>query len=173
MNDIMIDLETFGKTSNAVVVSIGAVVFDPFKGTIGETFYRVCEIQSQLHAGRSIDESTLKWWLKQNDNAKNVLLQEGQDTDDVVKDFIHWICCAGETVFPWGNGSIFDIGIVESLLNDYGYDSPFKYNRIMDLRTFMRFNGQNQKVQRLGVHHNALDDALDQAKTVIQILGNK
>ncbi|MEJ0847907.1 3'-5' exoribonuclease [Klebsiella pneumoniae] len=36
---VMVDLETMGKKHNAPIVAIGAVVFDPATGSIGESFY--------------------------------------------------------------------------------------------------------------------------------------
>ena len=42
MNNLMIDIETLGTNSNAVVVSIGAVLFDPYTGdTCGEFYHKV------------------------------------------------------------------------------------------------------------------------------------
>lgn len=38
---VMVDLETMGKKHNAPIVAIGAVVFDPATGSIGESFYKV------------------------------------------------------------------------------------------------------------------------------------
>lgn len=48
---VMVDLETMGKNSNAPVVSIGAVIFDPATGFLGETFYKVVSLESAVSWG--------------------------------------------------------------------------------------------------------------------------
>lgn len=48
---VMVDLETMGKKSNAPVVSIGAVIFDPETGFLGETFYKVVSLESAVSWG--------------------------------------------------------------------------------------------------------------------------
>lgn len=39
MNNVMLDLETFGTQPGSVIRSIGAVVFDPFSDKLGKEFY--------------------------------------------------------------------------------------------------------------------------------------
>ncbi len=39
MKHIMLDLETLDTTSSAVVISIGAVAFDPETNALGDKFY--------------------------------------------------------------------------------------------------------------------------------------
>lgn len=61
---VMVDLETMGKKHNAPIVAIGAVVFDPATGSIGESFYKVVCLESSVNWGAVIDPSTVIWWLK-------------------------------------------------------------------------------------------------------------
>ena len=68
----------------------------------------------------------------------------------------------------WGNGSTFDISIMENILNMYRIKLPWSYNGVMDLRTFRRFIARGATVENLGVAHNALDDAKSQAVFVIK-----
>lgn len=76
-----------------------------------------------------------------------------------------------------GNGDIFDIGKTELTWDALGisYDDvenpfPYQYWAIRDLREQIRFTkiatglDPKQFVKREGVHHNALDDAIFQAK---------
>lgn len=76
-----------------------------------------------------------------------------------------------------GNGDIFDIGKTELTWDALGisYDDvenpfPYKYWNIRDLREQIRFTkiatgiDPKKMVEREGVHHNALDDAIFQAK---------
>ncbi len=71
LNDVMLDLETIGQHSNAVIVSIGAVFFNPLTGNIGAEFYQVIDIEDAMKYGE-VDGSTLKWWMKKSDEARSV-----------------------------------------------------------------------------------------------------
>lgn len=165
--DIMIDLETLGKTPDAVVLSIGACAFDLFKGVIEPIrFHAVLNIEDQIRAGRTVDGDTLTWWMNQTDEARKLFNETRQNLDQTIWEFMSWINLLDDDVYVWGNGSTFDISILENLMN---HKVPWKYSNVMDLRTFRRFVAGNAKIPRdQGTHHNALDDAINQAKFVIQ-----
>ena len=71
---VMVDLETMGKKHNAPIVAIGAVVFDPATGSIGESFYKVVCLESSVNWGAVIDPSTVIWWLKQSSEARSAIV---------------------------------------------------------------------------------------------------
>lgn len=169
--DIMIDLETLGTKSHCVVVSLGACLFDISKGQLGPTFYMICTIQDQLDKGRKIDADTLKWWFSQSDAAKKVFNDKSAPTLQVLNTFSQWIGANVPTKRDrkvWGNGSTFDISIMESLFDSYNVECPWNFSSVMDLRTYRRFIGNNAKIEKQGVAHNALDDAISQAKFVME-----
>ena len=74
---------------------------------------------------------------------------------------------------PWGNGSGFDVNIMESLFTDYNNKAPWQFWMARDMRTFQEFIMENKKPVREGLHHNALDDAIDQANFVIEGMKRK
>jgi len=171
MNDLMIDFETLGKTPDCVVVSIGAVFFDEETGLLGDTFYMIFEMDSQLEKGRKIDPDTLKWWFSQSGAAKKIFHEKAKPTLEVLTTFVKWVEAHGTVskIKPWGNGSSFDISIFEDLLRDYKVKIPWLYYNTFDLRTFKRYVANNEKVDKsIGVDHNALDDAMNQARYVIK-----
>lgn len=170
MTDIMIDLETLGNTPECVVISIGAVIFDPYLKDLGPTFYGNLKAQDQMNKGRLINEDTIKFWMNQSDAAKRVFSEQSTDPFHALSVFSRWIT---ENVkdskkrMVWGNGSTFDISILESIFRTYNIEIPWAYNSIMDLRTFKRFVGGGESIPKVyGVAHNALDDAINQAKYV-------
>lgn len=170
MNDLMIDLETMGTIPElAPVISIGAVFMDLDRGLLGNTFYMTLKIDDQLEKGRKIDADTLKWWFGQSDAAKKVFHEKAQATAMVLNTFAQWIKMnkASKRVKVWGNGSGFDINILENILRQYNIGCPWGYSDATDLRTFKRFVAGGQEIPRIGTAHNALDDALNQAKYVI------
>ncbi len=172
MKDIMIDLETLGKGTEAPVISIGAVYFD--SEGLGKEFYVNLELQSQIDTGlRRADASTIQWWMGQSDAAKRVFKESAVPTSKGLLDLVNFILEVKDA-YVWGNGATFDISILESLLQDYEIPVPWKYNRIMDFRTYKRFLGQGREIDRSkGVHHNALDDAKVQASYISLIMAGQ
>ena len=63
----MIDLETLGVEPDSVVMTLGAIKFDPFSNTEPHTpLYLRGDVEEQSEQyGRSIDDNTLAWWSKQ------------------------------------------------------------------------------------------------------------
>jgi hypothetical protein len=164
--ELMIDLETLGTKSDCVVVSIGACFFDIQKRALGTTFYMALDVGDQLEIGRKINADTLKWWFSQSDAAKTVFHEKAQASAGVLNTFALWIksnCPNQKDLKVWGNGSTFDISILENMFDQYRIKCPWGYNGIMDLRTFRRFVANNRKIEKLGTAHNALDDAKSQA----------
>lgn len=183
--DIMIDLETLGTKADSHVISIGACAFDIEYERITNVFYGVLDYADQQKLGRTIDFQTVKWWLSQSDEAKKVFdskpsVSEGvfgsalstfevRYSSSVLLQFIEWVESIEDRTV-WGNGSTFDISIMENLLHAFDTRVPWRYTKVNDLRTFVRFLGKGKKVEKLGITHNALDDAISQAQYVINAL---
>lgn len=168
--DLMIDFETLGQTPSTTVISVGAIFFDPVTGAEGPSFYMAFDIDEQIKRGRSIDGSTLKWWMGQSGAAKKVFNEKAQPAKEVLELFAKWALSQNtiSKIHPWGNGSSFDISIFEDLFRMYDVKCPWLYYNVFDVRTFKRFIANGAKVDKSdGVDHNALDDAKAQARYVI------
>lgn len=162
--NIMIDLETMSTKSNAAIVSIGAVMFSKYG--IGETFYCNVDLQSSLDYGLNIDGQTVMWWLKQKKAARKSLAHEPIDLKIAIEMFADWL---DEYNMPvWGNGSDFDNVILANAFKAVGQDLPWRFRDNRCYRTV-----QNQfpdiPIDKSGVSHNALDDALNQAEHLIKL----
>lgn len=170
MKDLMVDLETLGTGNKAPIISIGARWFDLETKTKGNEIYIVLDIADQIDSKvRFADASTFKWWLSQGNAAKAVFKDNPLPTKVGLQAFADWIlanagskskstkkCC------PWGNGSTFDISLMESIFEDYDVKCPWLFYNTMDFRTYRRFKCNNDKVPKGGTNHNALDDANSQ-----------
>src|SRR6266481_5841850 len=168
--DVMIDLETLATVPNAIVVSIGACFFDIQSGTIGPTFYMAPSVAEQIESGRKLDPDTLKWWLNQSDSAKKVFNEKSKSVANVLTTFSQWyksVPVETKKINVWGNGSTFDISIMENIFRQLNIGIPWGYSKVMDLRTFKRFVASGQDIAKTGIAHNALDDAVSQAHYVI------
>lgn len=170
MKDVMIDLETLGTDPDCPVLSIGAVVFDIKKKIVAKwnPFHVVLDVDSQISDGRKPSGSTIKWWMQQDSAAKIVFEGVRLSPVEALNNFILWVDINDLRAFNfWGNGSHFDISIMENLFKQYKIKCPWAFNKVMDLRTFKRFVGGGKPIINNGIKHNALDDAIAQAQYVI------
>ncbi|HEP1045404.1 TPA: 3'-5' exoribonuclease [Serratia marcescens] len=173
MNNIMIDIETLGKKRGCPVLSIAAVQFDLQTGNIGETFYERMGCDAALSYGWP-EISTLEWWDKQSAEARDAAFNGERHPVSVAVELRAFLQRAGGgRCIPWGNGSVFDITILEGwfdkvdpLVDAKGDDIyPWKFWDIADLRTLVRLSGIDTKaIPFAGEKHNALADALHQVK---------
>jgi hypothetical protein len=168
MNHVMMDLETYGTRPGCVIRSIGAVQFD-LDGNIGETFYRNISKQSCLYVGLVIDPATERWWSEQTPSAQQALSVDQKPLAEVAREFYVWFQKRSE--FVWGHGASFDPPLWEAACVAAKCLAPWKFWNIRDTRTVHHvFNFETRTLQRRGIHHNALDDAVYQVDCVAAAL---
>ncbi|CAN1740166.1 3'-5' exoribonuclease domain-containing protein [Klebsiella pneumoniae] len=176
---VMVDLETMGKKHNAPIVAIGAVVFDPATGSIGESFYKVVCLESSVNWGAVIDPSTVIWWLKQSSEARSAIVNDDaiplQDALLQFREFVSDNVASGsKKAQVWGNGASFDNSILRSSYDCIAEDYPWEYWNDRDVRTMVEL-GQaisfdpKTTIPFEGSRHNALADAIHQARYVSAI----
>lgn len=168
MKHVMIDLETMGTAVNAPVLAIGACVFDPETGEIGAKFYGSIDLEDAVRYGRP-SGATIKWWMSQSDEARKAITKGKHPAKFVTEKFVAFLSNLGVDYCVWGNGSSFDISILEVWIPrvlDQG--APWRFWNIRDCRTikalvggFVKFEGERE-----GEAHHALYDAIHQAQWV-------
>lgn len=170
--DVMIDLETLATDEDTVVVSIGACTFDVKTGEVAKSsFYMILEMQDQLNRGRKLSADTLKWWIGQEEKAKQMFHEKAQSPLNVLNTLATWlrqVSPDSRNLKVWGNGSTFDISILQHMFRMYNMKCPWGYNGVMDVRTFRRFVANGEKIPNSGTAHNALDDSIAQANFVVK-----
>ncbi|MBS9422243.1 3'-5' exoribonuclease [Photorhabdus caribbeanensis] len=167
----MLDLETMGTGHNAAIVSIGAVFFNPNTGDTGDTFYSPVDLASSISYGGTVDGDTVRWWLQRSDEARGEIygcelptlfsalyeLSEFTQTDADIK--------------VWGNGATFDNIILRSAYENCGIPIFWHFWNDRDVRTIVELGHKigidpKNDMQFEGERHNAIDDAIHQAKYV-------
>jgi exodeoxyribonuclease VIII len=173
MNDVMVDLETMGNGPRAAVIAIGAVEMDFVASRIGETFYRVVDLESSVRAGLEMDASTVLWWLKQSDEARLAITQPGQSLGQALVDFSAWMQPHGEKkdLCVWGNGAAFDNVILASAYKAANIGMPWSHQSDRCYRMVRALYPEIPAGPDTGTKHNALDDAVYQARHLIAMLG--
>ncbi len=173
---LMIDLETMGINSNAPIVVIAAVFFDPQTGEIGPIFYVVISLVDAMDKGATPDGDVIEWWLAQSSEARSAILVNQIPLDDALLQLREFIDeNSGEFfVRVWGNGASFDNVILRRSYERQGLPCPWRYCNDRDVRTIVDLGKAIDFDARTvipfeGVRHNALDDARHQAKQVSAI----
>ena len=177
---VAIDLETLGTSPDSVILSIGAVAVCTETGQIVK-FYGACAVDSQRH--RTISKSTLSWWESQSEDARKALDFAKSDDCPSLQDSLDrltkWLGDLGQThdVYVWGNGSDFDIAMLNHAYKQISDFVPWNFRHSRDMRTLrdicLRLGLEPKikaAVSRNGTHHNALDDAEYQAGIIMASL---
>lgn len=176
---VMLDLETLATDVNAQIVSIGAVKFD--KTGLGSTFYKTILLED--NSSFSVNAQTVGFWLKQTKESQEALFFNPQKIQDVLKDFRDWyegpwtrdqqeytICFKERGKKVWGNGVNFDNTILRNAFEKCSMTCPFTFKEDMCYRTVVALNKHRDiPFERMGEHHNSLDDAKSQAKYLIAL----
>jgi hypothetical protein len=167
MNHCMGDIETAGHRSNAAILSIGFVKFNPTTGETGDEFYRAIDIEDAFRNG-AVDGSTFKWWMEQGDKARKSAVTGTASLKDALIDLSKFYGDWSNVEF-WSNGPNFDEVILQSAYHRcFGKPGPWKFWNVRCCRTIAAIAGQRPPkiATSAGVYHNALDDARHQAKWV-------
>lgn len=162
--DVMIDLETLATSTDAAILTIGAVKFDPFGKDISdpamESFYVRVDLDSCHNIGLVTNDDTIAWWSNQSAEAQEEAFGEGNRipiTDAMNQ--LYKFCWGAKRV--WSNGSVFDIVICEHIFKKIGKANPWQFWQIRDVRTAFDL-GINPQRPPVTAHH-ALQDAWNQA----------
>lgn len=169
MNDVMMDIETLDTGPRAAVLSVGVAWFDQYK--VGHSREMRLPLEPQLKLSRTVSASTIQWWMKQSDAARQEFeTPQGSlaDLTTCMKALRNWI--DGSNV--WGCGSDFDNVIIGSLMEDVDVDPwPFWNNRCF--RTLKSIYADVLEPEREGTHHTAKADAKHQAAYAQKIVAAK
>ena len=177
MKDLMVDLETLGKTPGCVIMSIGAVFFDADSGELGKEFYTVVNVASAEREGLLLDKETISWWGRQSSEARKVIDEAYSEEKSIslraalsqFREFCHEECVEAD-IRIWGNGADFDNAILACAFKAADLPPPQQHWNNRCFRTLKALVPAVGKMERRGTYHNALDDAKTQALHAIKCL---
>lgn len=182
MRDVMVDIETLGTKAGSVILSIGAVAFDRVTGEISPTQFHVpISIASSVRLGATIDADTIRWWRDQSPEAQTIIwraLSGGEDLLSTLNDFGIWLNEVGaqgtdrvraSMIRVWGNGADFDNVLIAAACAQAGRPLPWNNFNNRCFRT-LKDDHRDLEPVRQGVHHDALADAIHQARWACAIL---
>lgn len=171
--DIMLDLETLGTVPGCAIVSVGAIAFNEF-GVAERGFYRRINISEWdvpglTEEGLLKDADTIEWWQKQSEEARAVFVNATYTTRQALSE-LALFCNGYNKPRVWGNGADFDNPIIAVAAHKVGLN-PKNIWAGYSGRCYRTIKNQYKdvKLTRLGVYHNALDDARSQAEHMVSI----
>lgn len=169
-NDIMIDMETLDTNPYCVILTIGAVLFDPRGNGVLSKLELKPTIEDQIEIyDRTINEATLIWWSEQNKQALDEAFSEdGRLPFKECMEKLYKFCWNRRAV--WSNGASFDIVIAEcsfkQALVEKPNPIPWPLWAIRDTRTLFEIAGVSLKDGGHVTSHKAVEDAERQAIVV-------
>ena len=161
----MLDIETLATSPDSVILTFGAIKFDPFDSSkeMREGLYFRINVDEQIELGRNVDQGTVDWWGTQNEEVREEALGENDriSLDDFTRQLNKFVVGVNRI---WAQGPVFDIVILENLYRQIGKPCPWQYYLIRDSRTLLKALGDDREP---GVMlHNALADCVSQAEAV-------
>lgn len=187
MKHFMVDIETLSTAVNAVVLSVGAVEFDPITGEIKRRFYGELDLSEQKQ--RHISSDTVQWWFKQsveNQKSIDIILKENRWKNGVefvlhrFKEFIwgyaNFLADTNsrnegyEKIAVWACDPDFDLAILANLYEEHNLPVPWKYSEPKSVRTVRTLAELHSiGLPRDNASHNALEDCIRQVAEIAEL----
>jgi hypothetical protein len=165
----MLDIETLGTRPECVVVTLGAVKFNPYTlDDPGPGIYMRLDADEQLALGREVQDETMRWWLDQVEDVREEALGDGNDRiklEEMYRQLNRFLVGVDSI---WCQGPAFDIVILENIYRQMGWPTPWQFWQIRDSRTLFGVHGDPREKNKAGLH-NALEDCVSQAQGVQKI----
>jgi hypothetical protein len=165
----MLDLETLSTRTDAAIVQIAALAFDPLTGKdpVGVGF----NMFVRDLAGH-VDLATVAWWLQQQAAPVlgRMIEKEGTSLVAALRGFTEWYASLGEVEAIWSHGATFDIPIMAHHCAVHGIAVPWSYRAPRDTRTLYALapGGMPAVTGQGGAQkHDALCDCEIQIKQVV------
>ena len=180
--DIMVDIETLGKSADATIIRISSIGFNIETGEYYShlTFDKVADIEKNERPLK-IEGGTLKWWLNTDKELLNDLINgnrsENLSSEDVIREFYKWVegivtKVGRNNTYLWGNGILFDNRIIQHQMESLGLNYPIYYRNDRDVRTLLEIASlktgaseediKDKYMDKTLVAHNALHDVKNQ-----------
>lgn len=172
MTHIMLDIETLGTKPGCVVLSIGAVSFNPAAASAPQgTFYAEIDIFSSLMAGLTIDPQTVEFWQKQTKEKRTqTIFANPINIYAAFNTFIDWVQMQSpdeKNRFVWANSPSFDCLILETALLRCEMEWPWTFRDLTDCRTAYRMAKLDiSSIAPSKEAHHALADAEYQVRAI-------
>ncbi len=172
-NHIMIDIETLGVSEDAVILAIAACNFN-MNGEVGSSFFSKVGLEDNLVHGRKIDADTLRWWSKQRNDLRTILLSGSAFLEEALAELAIYMNSIVATTIRtvWSNRKL-DFVVLEHAYRKARMDCPWGYWQERDVATISELKPEIKEEILLrweGQAHNPVNDCLVQVKYLTDTL---
>ena len=173
------DVETLGKESNSVMLSMAAIYFDPetkpsYEDLYNSAFFVKFDVEDQVRRlDRKIGKTTMQWWAKQCDIVKTKSLKPNKALDvkfeDGYKAMRDWAASKkDDQCYVWARGNL-DQLVLDSFEEQLEIKPIWPFNRWRDVRTaidilyntsngYCPVNYKGFSAEAKVIKHNPVDD---------------
>lgn len=171
MNNLMVDLETLGTKPTSVFLSLAVVPFNIHTGEVGKPFYRTIKLEDAIRKGRTIDASTLQWWMSQDADIRYKMFVGGCRLVEALNHLNHYIgtVLGLEDPFVWGNSASFDLGMLGDAYDQLGMRRPWNFRNERCYRTIISEFPPDIKFDRVDAH-DPVEDCKHQIKKLVYVM---
>jgi len=144
----MFDIETLATRSDAVILSLAVIHFNPDEKPSPERLREDCffikfDVEDQIRRlGRRVDPSTVDWWKKQCENVKRKSVYPtpiDARFEDGHRELDQWVRWKNDSdAWVWARGNM-DQVVFQDIENQVGVDEIFPHYRWRDVRTAVDF----------------------------------
>jgi hypothetical protein len=153
-----------GTDSDAALLSLAGVLFDPGGQGVKDIFYKNIELQSCLDVGLRVSARTIYWWLTRSEGARAALQEDRVTLANALTDFNKWFRGCGARRI-WSHGATFDIVLLDSAYRALGLLPPYDFRDARDTRTLFDLAELEYSKSEESAHQ-ALHDAQRQTEFV-------
>ena len=173
------DVETLGKESNSVMLSMAAIYFDPeakpsYEDLYNSAFFVKFDVEDQVRRlDRKIGKTTMQWWAKQCDIVKAKSLKPNKAIDVKFEDGYEAMRKWAESkkddqCYVWARGNL-DQLVLDSFEEQLEIKPIWPFNRWRDVRTaidilyntsngYCPVNYKGFSAEAKVIKHNPVDD---------------
>jgi hypothetical protein len=173
------DVETLGKESNSVMLSMAAIYFDPetkpsYEDLYNSAFFVKFDVEDQVkRLDRKIGKTTMQWWAKQCDIVKAKSLKPNKAADVKFEDGYEAMRAWAESkkddqCYVWARGNL-DQLVLDSFEEQLEIKPIWPFQRWRDVRTaidilyntsngYCPVNYKGFSAESKVIKHNPVDD---------------
>ena len=168
----LFDVETLGKKSDSVILSMAAIYFNPDDKPSPQqmrenAFFAKFDVRDQRYRlKRSMGQSTMDWWKKQCDNVKNASFIPNEIDcrfEDGYEAMREWADSKNDTkCWVWARGNL-DQLVLDDIEEQCGLTPIWPFSRWRDVRTAIDFL-YNTTDGYVNVNYPGFDSKIDISK---------
>lgn len=163
-----IDLETMGNGPTSAIIAIGCACFSPDTHGIA-TFYTNVDLEDSMKQGLTVDASTIMWWMNQDVKARLALQGDRVPLKKALEMLAAFLRShTSKRAVCWTHAT-FDAPILDNARRAVGVPMFTHYRAQRDIRTLVDMTSSLYGMEDdefEGTPHNALDDAVHQARYI-------